>query len=484
MIEIQFGAAEARAIAPFAILCLFAIGILLYETFFPDNDRGPELPFWFSILGLAGAGIASLVGWTDGAAAYGGTFGIDGVAVFTNMVCILAAGLSLMMGVHYMDQIGVRAREFHPLVLFAVSGMLLMGGARDLIVLFLGVEVMSLPAYVLAGIRRQDPKSGEAALKYFLLGAFATSFLLYGIALLYGATGTTSYAGIAAALGEAPRLSVLAGIGMLIVALGFKVGVVPFHFWAPDVYQGAPTNVTALMAVGVKAAAVVGTARLFLTALGGLHVDWSTVLWWIAVATMTLGNFVAISQNNVKRMLAYSSVAHAGYLLAAIAAGTSRGGGAVLFYLLTYAFMNLGAFAVVIAVGARDEPNEQLSDFAGLGSRQPLLGGAMVLFLFSLMGIPPLAGFVGKLYIIEALVHSGLVWLSVILILNSVVSGYYYLRVIVEMFMRDPTGDAPEPEPRPYLMACVFLALVGTVFFGIFPDSALDAARDSFAALR
>ncbi|MDG2306244.1 MAG: NADH-quinone oxidoreductase subunit N [Candidatus Binatia bacterium] len=484
MIDIGFGAAEAWAIAPFAIVVVFAMGILLYETFFPDNDRGAELPFWFSILGLSGAAIASLLAWTDGPAAYGGTFSTDGVAVFTNLVCFLAAGLSLMMGVHYMAMVGVRAREFHSLVLFAVAGMIIMGGARDLIVLFLGIEVMSLPAYVLAGIRRQDEKSGEAALKYFLLGAFATSFLLYGIALLYGATASTSYAGIAAALGDAPRLPVLAGIAMLIVALGFKVGVVPFHFWAPDVYQGAPTPVTALMAVGVKAAAVVGTARLFLTALEGLHVEWSMVLWWVAVATMTLGNFVAISQNNVKRMLAYSSVAHAGYLFAAIAAGTSRGGGAVLFYLLTYAFMNLGAFAVVIAMGTKDEPNELLSDFAGLGSRRPLLGGAMVLFLLSLMGIPPLAGFVGKLYIIEALVDAQQVLLAVVLILNSVVSGYYYLRVIMEMFMRDPVKDATEIEPRPYLMLCVAVALFGTVFFGIFPDVALDAARDSFAALR
>lgn len=483
MIEIGFGSAEAWAIAPFATVVVFAMGILLYETFFPDNDRGSELPFWFSVLGLSMAAIFSLFAWTDGPAAYGGTFSTDGVAVFTNMVCFLAAALSLMMGVHYMDLIGVRAREFHSLVLFTVSGMLIMGGARDLIVLFLGIEVMSLPAYVLAGIRRQDQRSGEAALKYFLLGAFATSFLLYGIALLYGATGTTSYAGIAAALGDAPRVVVLAGIAMLVVALGFKVGLAPFHFWAPDVYQGAPTSVTALMAVGVKAAAVVGSARFFFMALEAMHVEWSTALWWISVATMTVGNFVAISQNNVKRMLAYSSIAHAGYLFAAIASGTPRGGGAVLFYLLTYAFMNLGAFAVVIAMGTKDGDNETLEDFAGLGTRRPLLAGAMVLFMLSLMGIPPLAGFVGKLYIIEALIHGSQIVLAVILILNSVVSGYYYLRVVIEMFMRDATRDFPEPEPQPYLMLCVFLALVGTVFFGLFPDIALDAARNSFAAL-
>ncbi|MBM4265962.1 MAG: NADH-quinone oxidoreductase subunit N [Deltaproteobacteria bacterium] len=483
MIEIPFGAAEAWAIAPFTVIALFAMGILLYETFRTD-DHGPELTFWFSILGLAGAAIASLLAWDNGSVAFGGTFATDGVAVFTNLICILAAGLSLMMGVHYMELIRVRAREFQPLVLFAVSGMFIMGGARDLIVLFLGIEVMSIPAYVLAGIHRQDHASGEAALKYFLLGAFATSFLLYGIALVYGATGTTTYAGISMALSTAPHLALLGGIALLIVALGFKVGVVPFHFWAPDVYQGAPTAVTALMAVGIKAAAVVGTARLFLSGFAGMHVEWSIVLWWISVATMTLGNVVAIVQSNVKRMLAYSSVAHAGYLIAAIASGTPRGGGAILFYLLAYAFMNLGAFAVVIAVGAKDEPNEKMSDFAGLATRRPLLSGAMALFLLSLMGIPPLVGFVGKLYIIEALIAAGQVGLGVIVILNSVVSGYYYLRVIIEMFMKDATREIPALDPRPYLMVCVAIALAGTIFFGIFPDLALEAARDSFAALR
>jgi NADH-quinone oxidoreductase subunit N len=335
---------------------------------------------------------------------------------------------------------------------------------------------------VLAGIQRHEPRSGEASLKYFVLGAFATCFLLYGIALFYGATGSTSYAGIAAALHPGPSPAVLGAIALLIVALGFKVGVVPFHFWAPDVYQGSPTAVTALMAVGIKAAAVVATARLFLFGLGALHLDWGIVLWWIAVLTMSLGNVLAIAQNNVKRMLAYSSIAHAGYLVAAIAAGTPRGGSAALFYLLAYAFMNLGAFAVVIALGAKGDPNELVSDYSGLGQRRPLLAGAMVLFLLSLTGIPPLVGFAGKLYILEALVQAGYPGLAVIITLNSVVSGYYYLRLVVEMFMRDPVEEAPVLEPRPYLMVCVGIALIGTVFFGVFPDLALEFARHSFLA--
>lgn len=477
----SFGWAEWNAIAPFAIVVVFAIGVLLWETFSGTPDDH-ETPLWFSLLGIAGSVLATVLGWDAASNAYGGTFALDGIAVFTNVICALAAALCLLMAPSHLTTVGVRAKEFYPLVLFALSGMMVMGGARDLIVLFLGIEVMSIPAYVLAGIHRREARSGEAALKYFVLGALATSFLLYGIALFYGATGATGYAAIGSALGESATPAVLAAIGLLIVALGFKVGVVPFHFWAPDVYQGAPTSVTALMAVGIKAAAVVATARFFLVAIPAAQVDWSVALWWIAVLTMSLGNVVAIAQNNVKRMLAYSSIAHAGYLVAAIAAGTPRAGSAVLFYLLAYSFMNLGAFAVVIALGSKGDPNEQVADYAGLGLRRPLLAGAMALFLLSLMGIPPLVGFVGKLYIVEALVQGGRPGLAVILMLNSVISGYYYLRLIIEMFMRDPVAEATPVEPRPYLMVCVGIALLGTLFFGIFPHLALDFARSSFLA--
>jgi NADH-quinone oxidoreductase subunit N len=481
VIPVSFGSAEWCAIAPFSVVVVFAMGILLWDAFAADPDDF-ETPLWFSLLGIAGSVVATVLCWDHASAAFGGTFALDGIGVFTNVVCGMAAALTLLMAPSHLAVVGVRTKEFFPLVLLALSGMMIMGGARDLIVLFLGVEVMSIPAYVLAGIQRREKRSAEAALKYFVLGAFATSFLLYGIALFYGATGATSYAGIAAALRGAPNPAVLGAIGLVIVALGFKVGVVPFHFWAPDVYHGSPTAVTALMAVGIKAAAVVATARFFLLALASVYVDWGIVLWWIAVLTMTLGNVVAIAQNNVKRMLAYSSIAHAGYLIAAIAAGTPRAGSAVLFYLLAYAFMNLGAFAVVIALGAKGDPNELVSDYAGLGQRRPLLAGAMVLFLLSLTGIPPLVGFAGKLYIIEALVLAGSPGLAVILTLNSVVSGYYYLRLVIEMFMRDPVEEAPVLEPRPYLMVCVGIALIGTIFFGIFPDLALEFARHSFLA--
>jgi NADH-quinone oxidoreductase subunit N len=476
-----FGAAEWKAIAPFSVVMVFAMGILLYEAFFGDPEDA-ETPLWFSILGVAGGLLTTLIFWDPDSDAFRGTFTLDGIALFANVLCGATAALTLLMARSYLDVIGIRTREFYPLVLFTLGGMMVMGGARDLVVLFLGIELMSFPAYVLAGIHRRDARSGEASLKYFLLGAFATAFLLYGIALFWGATGTTSYAGITSALPDARGFAVLGAVGLLIVALGFKIGVVPFHFWVPDVYQGSPTVVTALMAVAIKAAAIIAAARFFVLALAPVQADWTVVLWWVSALTMTLGNVVAIAQSNIKRMLAYSSIAHAGYLIAALAAGTPRGGAAALFYLLAYAFMNLGAFAVVMAVGAKGEPNELMSDYAGLGMRRPPLAAAMMIFLLSLMGIPPLVGFAGKLYIVEALINGGSIGLAVLLMLNSVVSGYYYLRVNMEMFMHDPAGDATAIEPRPYLMICVGLLMLGTIVFGIFPHLALDFARQSFLA--
>ncbi|MEW6272760.1 MAG: NADH-quinone oxidoreductase subunit N [Thermodesulfobacteriota bacterium] len=484
MIDVVFTGDEARALAPLLVVLVVAMAGLLVEAFAADQGEEPYRPVWFSLAGVAGGILATVLLWDNAHSAFQGTFALDGVAAFTNVVCLLAAAASILTAPAYLANLGVRAREFYPLVLFAASGMMVMGAARDLIVLFLGLEIMSIAAYVLAGIHRTDRASGEAALKYFLLGAFATGFLLYGIAVFYGVTGSTSYAAIAAALPNASRFVVLGGVALLIVALGFKVSAVPFHFWAPDVYQGAPTSVTALMAVGIKAAAVAGFARLFITAFAALHADWAMVVWWLSVLTMTVGNVVAIAQSNVKRMLAYSSIAHAGYLLAAIVAGTPRGGGAVLFYLLAYAFMNLGAFAVVIAIGVKGEPNEQFSDYAGLASRHPLIASAMTLFMLSLTGIPPLVGFVGKLYLIEAIVDAGYIWLAVIMVLNSAVSAYYYLRVIIEMFMRDAEKPPVAIEPAPFLVACLLLATVGTIFFGLFPDGPLDFARESFRALQ
>ena len=475
-------ATDWQAIAPSLVVASAAVVVLLYEAFL--GKEGEDTPLlWLSQIGLLGGLVAACSVWGIRAKAFSGSFALDGYALFVDVLCIVAASLSLLMAFAYLPTVNVRAGEFYPLVLFSTSGMMIMGSARDLIVLFLGLEIMSVAAYALAGIHRRDRKSGEAALKYFLLGAFATGFLLYGIAFLYGATGSTRYDEIAAALPHASRVLVLLGVAMLIVALGFKMAAVPFHFWTPDVYEGAPTAVTALMAVGIKAAAFAGFARFFLAHLMAIQSDWGVVLWWLAVLTMSAGNVIAIVQRNVKRMLAYSSIAHAGYLLVAVASGSGDGGAAVLFYLLAYAFMNLGAFGVVIALGARGEPNEDISSYSGLAGRQPMLAAAMAIFMLSLTGVPPLAGFVGKVYIFRAAVDAGYIGLTVIAVLNSTVSAYYYLRVVIEMYMRDGVKLLPALASRPYLVASIAIAVAGTILLGVFPSSAMDLARRSFLSV-
>jgi NADH-quinone oxidoreductase subunit N len=347
--------------------------------------------------------------------------------------------------------------------------------------------VMSVAVYVLAGIQRQSLRSNEAALKYFLLGAFATGFLLFGIALVYGATGTTRLDLIAervssAATGE-NRALLLPGIVLLLVGFGFKVAAVPFHVWTPDVYEGAPTSVTAFMAVGVKAAAFAAFGRVFLSSLAPVANDWRWLVAVLAIATMTLGNLLAISQSNIKRMLAYSSIAHAGYLLIALVAGGKDGGSALLFYLLAYALMNLGAFAVVIALARRGDASDEIDRFAGLGFRHPLLAGAMAAFLLSLAGVPPFVGFAGKLYLFRAAVSEGWIVLAVIGVLNSVLSAYYYIWVIVVMYMREGEETPPELSARPYVATAIGLALAGTLVVGVFPGPFLALARTGFSIL-
>jgi NADH-quinone oxidoreductase subunit N len=380
----------------------------------------------------------------------------------------------------------VGSGEYYALALFSTAGMVAMAAANDLVVIFLALEVMSIGVYVLAGVRRNETRSSEAALKYFLLGAFAAGFLLFGIALIYGATGTTRLEAIAArvasGVGE-PSQFVLLGAGLLLVGFAFKVAAVPFHVWTPDVYEGAPTPITALMAVGVKAAAFAALVRVFGATFGHLAGEWKGLLWAIAAATMTVGNLLAISQKNVKRMLAYSSIAHAGYALIGLVAGTAEAGSALLFYLLAYAAMNLGAFAVVVALGRVGEPNEEISCYAGLAGRRPLLAAAMAVFLLSLAGVPPLAGFAAKFYVFGAAVQAGYVGLAVVGVLNSLVSAYYYLWVIVQMYMYEGEVEPVPLRERPYLATTIGLAFAATVLFGIFPGLLYGAAKSGFAAL-
>src|SRR5882762_2119719 len=342
----------------------------------------------------------------------------------------------------YLRRRGQESGEFYILVLFAAVGMVIMASANDLIVIFLGLETMSLSLYVLAGFFRSRIEAGEASMKYFLLGAFASGFFVYGIALIYGATGSTNLdkLGVAVAGGAGRDPLLLIGFGLLVVGFGFKISSVPFHMWTADVYEGAPTSVTALIATGSKAAAFAALVRVLLQSLRPLQGEWTWLFWGLAVLSMTLGNVVAIAQQNLKRLLAYSSIAHVGYMLIGIVAGGSLGNGAVLFYLLVYTFTTAGAFGVILLLERGGEEAVGIDDTAGLATRHPLAALALALFLLSLVGIPPTAGFVGKFYLFGAAVRSGYIWLAVIGVLNSAVAAYYYLRLIVFMYILEPDG--------------------------------------------
>ncbi len=357
---------------------------------------------------------------------------LDRFALFFAMIFIMAAALTILTSIHYVRQTGIREGEFYALILFATVGMIVMAAANDLMVFFLGLETMSIAVYVLTGMWRANGRSSEASMKYFIMGAFATGFLLYGIALIYGATGSTNLTQISAYLLDQPTewpVYLIGGGFLLLIGFAFKVGAVPFHFWVPDVYEGAPTPVTGFMSVAVKAAAFAAWARILLYKLSPLDSDWVFPLWIIAIGTMTLGNLLAITQPSVKRMLAYSSIAHAGYLLIPIVVGVEWGGLPLLFYLLTYSFMTMGAFAVLSSMAEVDEPRDSYSDFAGLGFKRPFLALAMTLFMLSLAGFPPLAGFTGKFYVFRSAVLSGHLDLAIIGVLNSLLSVIFYLRV-------------------------------------------------------
>lgn len=449
----------------------------------PDRDGLAAV----ALLGLAGVLGVTMWCWIDGGADSGfqNTLRADQFGLFMTGVVCIGAALSILMSVEYLREQRLPVGDYYTLLLLATCGMVFLATANDLIVLFIALEVMSVGVYVLAGLMRGDTRSTEAAMKYFLLGAFASGFLLYGIAFFYGATGSTRLDVIGQAVAkDGATPFILLGIALITVGFGFKVALVPFQAWTPDVYEGAPTSVTAFMAVGVKAAAFAAFLRVFWTALIGVAATWSGFLWVLAVLTMTVGNVLAVSQRNVKRMLAYSSIAHAGYLLVGLVTGTRAGGAAVLFYLAVYTIMNVGAFAVLIALGRRGEPNERLEDLAGVGFRQPVLGLSMLLFMLSLAGIPPTAGFAGKFYLFSAAIDAGHVSIAVIAVLNSLVSVYYYLGVVVQMYMVEGTREPVSPWTRPCLLATIVIAVVGTLAVGIFPAVPMQLANDAFASLR
>jgi NADH-quinone oxidoreductase subunit N len=494
---------DVLALGPFILAVAVALAVLVADLVAPGK-REPVLAI--SLGGLALVGILTLatgqsvaadVAGTSRVLAFGGAYVVDGLTTFLDLIFVGIVAFTIVFAPDYLEARGLPLAEFSIILLFAMTGAMLIAGAADLLVLFVALELMVLPGYMLAGYHKSDGYSTEGAIKYFLLGSFSSAIFLFGLAFAWGATGTTSIAGVRAALeGVAAGSAALSpalvlGLGFMTTGVAFKIAAVPFHYWTPDAYQGSPTPVTGYLSVGPKVGAFALILRLFVEALGPLRLDWLQVVVILAVLTMTLGNLVALTQNNVKRMLAYSSIAHTGYMLvglAAFAAGRIEGLEGLLYYGAAYSVMNLGAFAVVAAIQRRAGVTSGLDTFAGLGRREPWLAILMTLFLLSLTGIPPTTGFFAKAYVILAAVQASdagmtsLGILAVVAVLNAAAAAFYYLRVVVYMFMREPrTEEAAMPHGR-LMWGGLVVASVLTVVLGLIPGPFLDiVARAALA---
>ena len=482
-----FVMSDLRLLSPHIIITGAALLILLLEAF-GDRAKSKTYLAFVGIAGIVGAALATpgLMGAPK--MGFSNMLAGDNFAVFCYFVLYVVGILTLLVSPGYLQDEEKHHGEYYALILLALVGMMLMAGATHLLVMFLALETMSIAIYALAGFLRTG-RSVESSFKYFILGAFASGFLLYGIALIYGAVGSTQLHAIAEHFAVVQGLSnsplALIGVGLIAVGFLFKVAAVPFHVWTPDVYQGAPTSVTGFMATGVKAASFAAFIRVFFTAFPAVQMETSSVLWLLAVLTMTMGNFAAIVQNDVKRMLAYSSIAHAGYLLIGLVVGTAEAGAGMLFYLLSYAFMNIGAFACLIMVGRKGQDNTEFEALSGLGFKYPALGLALTLFMFSMAGIPPTAGFIGKFLIFKAAIHEGYYWLTILGVLNSAASVYFYLRVIVTLYFK-PEPETPLVEKLrvgPAMIAGTVCAGVAVLYLGIIPGSVVELAEAAVKAL-
>jgi NADH-quinone oxidoreductase subunit N len=467
-------------ILPVTIIVAWAIILMIVDLFLPEEKK--RWIAWLSLVGIVLAFIQTIGLWGyDGGTftAIGGQpmIAVDNYSTFLNAIFLITAFITVLISVNYLKKADIERGEYYYLMLFSISGMMLMGMANDLILVFLALELLSIPLYVLAGFALPRVDSEEAAMKYFLLGAFASGFLVFGIAFVYGATGTTSLPEIVNSASNGGLL-VLGGATLILVGLSFKVAVVPFHMWTPDVYEGAPTAVTAFMSVGAKVAGFAAMIRIFLYALPSLGDDIVLILAAIAALTMILGNIIALVQQNVKRMLAYSSIAHAGFIMMGVAAGieSEEGLSAALFYMFAYLFTNLGAFAVVIAVERQEGQGVMLEDYKGLAKRNPWLALALAYFMLSLTGIPPTGLFTAKFLIFGATIDAGLIGLAIIGVIATVVSGYYYLRVVFLSYMYEGEGEV---EVRPAVTAAVALTVAATVILGIFPGPWIELAKEA-----
>ncbi len=493
-------------ILPELIVCVVAVGVMLVDAFAKPTQRW--VTGGLSLLGLLAAAVSSVwlwSSWTGRDEAFNGMIVLDELRLGFTFVFLIVSALTILVSMVWVENERLPAGEFHSLLMFATAGMMFMASAGDLVIVFLGLEILSIATYVMCGFRRTDLRSNESSMKYFILGSFSSAFLLYGIALIYGATstaaglpGTTNIREIAGRLSEAQYPALLfAGAAMMLVGFGFKIATAPFHIWTPDVYEGAPTPVTAFMAAGPKAAGFASFMRVFVfgfpfvlaagstNVAGQLHSAWLLALLVLAIATMTVGNVVAIAQNNVKRMLAYSSIAHAGYALVGfIAAGAASdieqrnaAIAAVVFYLLTYAVMNLGAFAVVQLIGRENDRRTEVEDYNGIGFQSPWLAFALSLFLLSLLGMPLTAGFIGKVMVFRAALDQGYYILVVIGVLNTAISAYYYLRLIIVMFFRERTTVWHAPAVPASVGLALVLTILGVLYLGLFPGRIINALQ-------
>lgn len=468
-------------------IILIAAGTLLMILDVLIRRRWQNAYGHISIAALLAALAASIAAYSSPGPAFSDMLIVDGFATFFRVLVIGVGILTVLVSYRFLRRQSAEPGEYHALLLFSIAGQCVMVSANELIMIFIGLEISSISSYVLAGYLRDDKRANEAALKYFLLGSFATAFFLYGVAVVYGMTGSTYLTAIRGALSGALTAPFFVGIAaaLMFVGLGFKVSGAPFQVWAPDVYQGAPTPVTAFLSAGPKAAAFAIFLRIFLTAFGPIGRGWEPLVWGSALLSMTIGNFAALTQSNIKRLLAYSSVAHAGYVLVALTARSQTGTAAAMFYLAAYALMNIGAFAVVAHLSGKGERFLGVDDFAGLGARQPGTAALLSIFLLSLIGVPLTGGFFGKFYIFKAALDSHLVWLTVLGLLNSAVAAYYYLRILVVMYMREPGEATAELEPlSPGLRAALIIPALGTLFLGIFPTWILEFASKSSALIR
>ncbi|MDQ8154339.1 MAG: NADH-quinone oxidoreductase subunit N [Gemmatimonadota bacterium] len=476
-----------QAFGPDLLLMAGAMALMLWAAWRPESHEHQRAVGQASLVLIAATIGLTLWFSTRGLQSTLGVIAVDNFRWATDLVCLLGAFGAIALGMEYNVRERIMPAESHVLVLFATAGMMVLAAARDLMLVFLGIELMSVAIYVLAGLNRRSAKSAEGSLKYFLLGAFASAFLLYGIALIYGATGSTNMVEIGLRVvggnfSQHPMM--LVGTGLLLVGFGFKIAAAPFHMWAPDVYEGAPTPITAFMATAVKAAAFATFLRVWIEALGGMGDAWFSPVWWLAAVAMFVGNTVALSQRNLKRLLAYSSIAHSGYLLVAVATGTLAGSAAFLFYLVAYTLASFGAFAVVITVGRAGDTNNELVDYEGLWQVRPGLAIAMAVFMLSLMGFPIFGGvgFFGKWYLLMAAIEAPrpLTALAVVLVLTSVVSAGYYLNVVRVMFMKPrPEGAETPAQAGALTRGVVFVAVAAILVLGVIPSRAIGWSRAS-----